>query len=777
MHRSILVFIALTMAVSFAGCAAATRPLTGDQIQERATGDLLEMFAQQEPIRGTVTLAEAMARAVRYNLDHRLKLMESALASRQFDVARYEQLPRLTVAAGYEGRNNYSGSSSQALTGPSAGAESLVSSTSQEREILTGDISMMWNVLDFGVSYLRARQQADRVLILEERRRKVIQNIIQDVRRAYWRAVTAEVLLKEMTDLLKQARTALEQSEKILAQRLKPPRELLEYQRTLLENIRLIWALIQQLTPAKTELAALMNLRPGTEYRLAAPTWGVPVLSVLEKAPAELAQVALENRPELREEDFRSRISALDVRRSIVELLPGLRFDVGSRYDSNDFLYNNDWWKAGAHISMNLFSLISGPAAYRNAKTQEKVGILRRQALSLAVMTQVHLSVQSYGLAREEYLLARRLDQVNQRLHLQMTTAEAAGQLDDLAVIRNASLALVARMRHYRAFADLQNAAGRIYHSLGMDPLPQALESMELGALTRALEERFSRMEQLETEAEPMGLTPVPSPVAKPPSSRPPAEVPKPASVSGSNPPAAAPVGGDNDAETENGPPPATVAVPNKAAIAPMARRLALVIGDRVNLRKGPALTEIVIAQIPLKGVAVDVLDHHDNWFQVQSGDNRGWMMEDYLLLRPADSTPLALADTGTVNAERVNIRQAPTVGSAVQSMIDSVGLPVQILERRDNWLRIDPGDQTGWVYGLFVNADPAENAAAPAWGSVNAYRVNLRQGPGASFAVKANIGNRRLRVRILDFQDRWFQVLAGSIPGWIHQDLLEVDR
>jgi outer membrane protein len=37
-------------------------------------------------------------------------------------------------------------------------------------------------VLDFGVSYYRAQQKADQILMAEERRRKVIQNVLQDVR-------------------------------------------------------------------------------------------------------------------------------------------------------------------------------------------------------------------------------------------------------------------------------------------------------------------------------------------------------------------------------------------------------------------------------------------------------------------------------------------------------------------------------------------------------------------------------------------------------------------
>ena len=60
--------------------------------------------------------------------------------------------------------------------------ESLRPSTSQERERTLANLNFSWNALDFGVSYYRAQQKADQVLMAEERRRKVVQNVLQDVR-------------------------------------------------------------------------------------------------------------------------------------------------------------------------------------------------------------------------------------------------------------------------------------------------------------------------------------------------------------------------------------------------------------------------------------------------------------------------------------------------------------------------------------------------------------------------------------------------------------------
>ena len=64
------------------GCAIHPKPLTTDEITARAEKDLGSMFQDQEPMDEPVDLFAAMARAVKYNLDYRLQLMEKVLSKR-----------------------------------------------------------------------------------------------------------------------------------------------------------------------------------------------------------------------------------------------------------------------------------------------------------------------------------------------------------------------------------------------------------------------------------------------------------------------------------------------------------------------------------------------------------------------------------------------------------------------------------------------------------------------------------------------------------------------
>nr|MBF0223139.1 TolC family protein [Desulfobulbaceae bacterium] len=353
----------------------------------------------------------------------------------------------------------------------------------------TADISIMWNVLDFGVSYARAKQQADRVLIVEERRRKVIQNILQDVRYAYWRAVSSEKLIQDMFGLLNQTKIALKHSRLIAEERLQSPKESLEYQKALLENIRLLWSIIQNLTPAKVELASLMNLPPGIEYKLTEEDWSFPEVPVFSAPLPELEKMALIYRPELREEDYRVRISTVEIRKSLLEMLSGLNLTVSPKYDSTDFLYNQTWWDAGAAVSQNIVKLFSGPQSIKAAKAQVGVDTLRRQAVSMAILVQVNLAYQRFGLAKKEYTVSRHLDNISHQLNTQIEAEKTAGTANELDQIKSMTNVLIAKMRHYNAYAELQNSVGRIYNTLGTDIIPAQVESTDITTLASAIKQ------------------------------------------------------------------------------------------------------------------------------------------------------------------------------------------------------------------------------------------------------------------------------------------------
>ena len=473
------------LALVVSGCAVTSDPIERSVSEQRARTDLQNMYKDQEPLSGPLTLHQAMARAVKYNLEGRLKIMEEALAKRQLDLASFDMLPRMALDAGYVGRNNVSASSSQSVE---TGTQSLEPSTSQDRDREVADLTMVWNVLDFGVSYISAKQAGDQRLIVQERRRKVINTIVQDVRSAYWRAMAAERLLKQIDSLMARVEAARNNSQSMSEQRIGDPVQALGYQRSLIQATRQLEEQRRALSLAKTELATLINLPLGTELTLATQDeYAIPELKV---DLARLEQEALASRPELREQDYQTRITAAETRKAMLRLLPGLEFSAGGHYDSNSFLVEQGWADYGVKVTWNLFNVISAPAAIDVAKAGEEVAAARRQAMSIAVLAQLYVANANYREALRQFKTSQQLSDIDGQIVGQLRNRHEAAGIGELDLIQGELNTLQADLRRDLAYADLRNAYGQIFASAGLDPLPNEVQSTAVQSIATALANR-----------------------------------------------------------------------------------------------------------------------------------------------------------------------------------------------------------------------------------------------------------------------------------------------
>lgn len=474
------------LATAMGGCAVTSQPIERAVSEQRVQEDLASMFSGQEPLSAPLTLHQAMARAVKYNLEARLKVMEEALAERQVDLSRLDMLPRMALDAGYAGRNNVSASSSRSIL---TGTQSLEPSTSQDRDREVGDLTMVWNVLDFGVSYVSAQQQGDQRLIVQERRRKVLHTIIQDVRSAYWRALAADRLLVQIDQQMARVDQARQNSLRMSEQRIGDPVQSLGYQRALIEATRQLEQQRRALSLAKTELAALINLPMHSRFELApaADSYPVPTLAT---DMAVLEQEALINRPELREQDYQARIGAAETRKAMLRMLPGLEFSLGGHYDSNSFLVNQSWADYGVKVTWNLFNLLSAPAAIDAAKASEEVVTLRRQAMSMAILAQLYVANANFQEAVRQFATSEQLASLDQQIAEQLRNRHKAQGIGELELIQGELNLLQANLRRDLAYADLRNAYGQVFASVGLDPLPEERGSNQLDDIAQALANR-----------------------------------------------------------------------------------------------------------------------------------------------------------------------------------------------------------------------------------------------------------------------------------------------
>jgi len=198
--------------------------------------------------------------------------------------------------------------------------------------------------------------------------------------------------------------------------------------------------------------------------------------------------MALQLRPELREEIYNNRITTEETHKAMLRLLPGIEFKTGYNHDSNSYLLNNNWLELSGIISQNLMELISAPARFSQIDAQEKLGDTRRLSVYMAVLTQVHLSYQQFLVADQQYKRTLELDGINQKISKHITTDAENDAKTELERIRATTNALMSRLQTLEAYASIQSSLGRVYVSLGLDPLPVFIENYDINTLASSIE-------------------------------------------------------------------------------------------------------------------------------------------------------------------------------------------------------------------------------------------------------------------------------------------------
>ncbi len=496
--KALIATASLIITLLAAGCAVTPEPMDIRSAIDSAAEDLQRLLAdKQNPVR-EIDLYEAIARSLKYNRERRVALMESTIASQDLALAQYDMLPELAASAGYTSRNNPDASTSsysKDANGNSTGKSGIYSTSSDESHA-TLDLGLTWNVLDFGLSYVRAQQKADQFLISKERERKAIQNLIADVNRAYWRAASSQRLLDQVMPLKRRVNDALRDSRQIEQQRLQPPLESLTYQRKLLEIRRSFEKIQKELLDARSSIATLMGMKPNARFKLkdiGHSGYQVPQIRVDIET---LERHALARRPELMESRYQQRITHAEGRAALLSLLPGISLTAGAHYDDDSYLLHSTWMDYGAMITGNLINIFKYPAVQKQVDNRENLNIEKRLALMAGVMAQVHLADLSFDQARQEYTTADEYLQVVTRISEQLQLMRDIKRSGELELITEQLNTVVAELQRDMAYAELRNSYGRLFFTAGLDPFQEVLPDSEIDTIVDAVRKTFNAWEQ-----------------------------------------------------------------------------------------------------------------------------------------------------------------------------------------------------------------------------------------------------------------------------------------
>ena len=464
------------------GCAS-VQPvvLTPQEMQAQQQKDTEAMRKDVEPINGPLTLDEAMARALKYNLDRRAKMMEEALAMGQLDVAKFDMLPKLMAQAGYSYRDRMRFTHSSPYPSEDPGT---TSSSTTDRTHSTYDLGLTWSLLDVGLGYYGSKQQADRFLVAGEKRRKAMHLLMQDVRTAYWRAASAQLLKADVQKTIALAEEALDDSRKVAGERVKNPLEPLRYQRQLLENLRLLESINQELSSAQVELAGLINAPLNAAIQIATTDLKNISDEAAQVPVDKLEEVALLNNADLREQHYNARIAREETRRTLLRMFPNLSFNYGAKYDTDRYLLSNNWNEAGVQVSFNLMNLFTGGTQMKAAEAGVALADQRRVAAQAAVLTQVHLSRLQVINARSQFDRADAIYDTDAKIAEVMRNRQMVAAQSKLDVVSTETSSILSLLRRYQALAQVQVAENRMLATLGLEPQIGSTSELSLKDLT-----------------------------------------------------------------------------------------------------------------------------------------------------------------------------------------------------------------------------------------------------------------------------------------------------
>ncbi|MBR5598512.1 MAG: TolC family protein, partial [Alphaproteobacteria bacterium] len=397
----------------------------------RADVDMQNMYiGTPSKISKPIDMYMAMALALKYNYSRRLASYRENLIKTNIPVSA---LPTMAENLGYENTANSSA--------------------------IPADLKVSWNLLDLSSLYYQNAAFAQDVFA-EEQSRKVINNIMLEARTLYWKALAAQRLLPVIDDMNEYLVRVVDElsarSNELIKTGKNPSTNLLLKKRKYLENIKQLAELRRTFETAQAEFAGLLGMYPSTEIKLAGAEYGnLPVPSMRAKLQ-QLEWLALTNRPELRAFD------AITTKEELELVIKDMDFIDNSDYNQDPNYYNRKWTKESNDLSMNVFEDIrfQGQTTYNS---------LARQRLTHIVLNQVYLSWALYQSAVEDYYLNLGVATTSEDIAEDITDKEGANKT--ISHLESAR-AIADEANAFLSYLDVQESIGRLYASIGMDPVP-----------------------------------------------------------------------------------------------------------------------------------------------------------------------------------------------------------------------------------------------------------------------------------------------------------------
>lgn len=452
---------AVAFAAALTGCASLSPPVTHAEVAGFAAKLVDDLGVLPEPVNGPITVDDAVGRAVRFNQAIRAKELEAALSDARVRAQSGAMLPSVVAESDYYRRDRPMASHSN---------QSSTYASSSDLGNVSRDMALSWNILDFGLSYVRTRQSLDKALQQHEELRRVRARIVEETRSIFWRAVALEKLTPALARLDREVGDAIRLSRQAAQDLQVDPMTQITFQRDMLNLQRDLNQLDSGLAGATDQLKVLIGLPAIERLPLSSQRRSVSLPEVNESAEDD-ARIALSQRPEIRQHMYDLRITQDEVKATILQVLPGITLSRTFASDSNSFLLHSNWISWGARIAGNLMNLVRLPNDLDAIEAQKIVHRQNALATAAAVVMQVQVARARMAVLHRAYRDAERFTDAQRQLLLQVQTATKLGKVGQQALTREKLATLQAEVRSILAYADLHAAYAAYATARGDDLL------------------------------------------------------------------------------------------------------------------------------------------------------------------------------------------------------------------------------------------------------------------------------------------------------------------
>ena len=418
-------------AVAIGGCKTAKE--YRDERAEYAVKHF-EFARYREMMEGQkLSLQECIKMARENNLELKVAAIEENVAKEMRTAEMLGMLPELNGSYNFTNRNNTPASSSRktADDGLTYGY-----STSQDRTINYFNVDLALSVVDFGLAFFNTQQARDRVMIREQRTRRVAQNLTFDVVKTYFQVAAAQRAIKITTGLLEDCRNRYQLIEKLSKSRAITPFRAFDETKRFVEMEKRLTNYIRNYENNCVELRALLGLDPSGKILVDDACLGVvPKMEFPELVLME--QIALLERPELYEADIRKHINVVECRKELVKMIPSARMFVDYNHNDNSYLYHNTWYSIGINAAYNLLKLPKDIATYVARTSMVEAEAQRTYSIGIGIMAQVRISHCNLRSVNERFAIDNRVyETYKKNLSWAVANRRIAGDMSRLELDR-----------------------------------------------------------------------------------------------------------------------------------------------------------------------------------------------------------------------------------------------------------------------------------------------------------------------------------------------------